>query len=1440
MSAFWTALPGNARNVVFTIFDDDHASEWVVKDLLATPSDFTDAMGVNWSRLDVIQVTGDRLVVKLEGAGKLQADAIRIQQVVGDASADNDFHVTATSPTIDAGNPASAFANEPSPNGGRVNLGHTGNTTEATTSPAQFVQVLSPNGLEKIEQNQQVSIQWRSFGLPAIPEGNATIELINVATSAISTIAATTPNDGEFLWTVPAGLAPGQYRIRVTASAGIMPSDTSDMPFVVANAGHDYYVNDASLVGDVFTTAIGNNANSGKTPDAPMASIGAVLAAYNLDEGDVIHVDAGTYNLVKNIVIDASDSGVRVEGPGAIGSVSVAVINRGNTVSGSYVFQITGADDVTLDHLNITGGEYGVVLAQYTDADRLTVTSSEIYGNYRQGIYIGQQSDDSRLEDNLLYNNTQGGIYAEGVTGLIVRDNVLHNNNNPGFGGTGITVYTTGPSGNMSTISGNESYGNDLGMYVNGNALIEVRDNLVHDNYSGIAAYNNALVTQNEVYLNQGYHWSIGYGIAATSSTVVDNVIHDNDRGIDASSATIRSNRVFHNRDIGIQSSGASSIIDNTIYGNNLGIEATGGDVIRNNLIYDNPNDGIWIRTGTDTLIENNTIYQPTTGDAIQIAGLHPDVPFTVSPVARTTIRNNILRVAEGYAINVAADSEIGFASDYNDFVIAGSGKLVRWEDHDFTTREDWFFEVGGDIHSIVADPQFVDIDGADDHLGFDTATSTDYGLDDDFRIPGTSSTIDAGDPTSAYGLEPAPNGGRVNLGHTGNTADAATSAAQVVQVLSPNGLEKLEQGQQVTIQWQSAGIAPADYYSSAILADSPLAYYRLGETSGTSAAEISGTNLDGTYVGGVQLGAHGPLLADTNSAVQLNGSSGYVQLPAGFADFSGGFSAEMWVYPTAVGSWQRLFDLGNGSASNNIGLARVANSNDLEFFVYSGGSVVGAVTATGVLELNTWQHFAVTMSAGGAVAIYKNGQQVAAGTSGLPQNTTRTSNYLGKSNWADALFAGRMDEAAFYDHALTPAELLDHYNHRLYGDVTIQLERVGSGQQQSIAASALNTGQFQWTVAAGQTEGQYRILVTANQGVHPSDISDAPFLIVNSGTDYYINDSSLTNDVFATAAGNNFASGKSPDQPMASLPALLAAYDLDAGDVIHADTGTYRIYRNARLTAQDSGVRIEGPGALPAGQTLEAAAVFNRSNTTSSQWVFELAGADDVVLDHLAATRGEYGIFAPSSADSDRLTVSASDIYDNYIHGIYIQAGNEDAQILDNQAHGHTVQNSSTGIAVEAARALIQGNDVFGNAYGISAAYSGLLADRIVVDGNRARSNTSIGIYAQNQVLVSDNTAYDQLTSGAVGIYVSSPSYDTQTIDNVSFHNDVGILAPPAMESFKQSKITASSTTQSAFEPATAAKCWATKSTQTTPASAAIRSTASKGSSQTTSFMPM
>ena len=56
--------------------------------------------------------------------------------------------------------------------------------------------------------------------------------------------------------------------------------------FPVTNAGNDYYIDSSTSSGGEYTTAPGNDLNSGKTPDAPMADLTALLRAYSLAPGD--------------------------------------------------------------------------------------------------------------------------------------------------------------------------------------------------------------------------------------------------------------------------------------------------------------------------------------------------------------------------------------------------------------------------------------------------------------------------------------------------------------------------------------------------------------------------------------------------------------------------------------------------------------------------------------------------------------------------------------------------------------------------------------------------------------------------------------------------------------------------------------------------------------------------------------------------------------------------------------------------------------------------------------------------------------------------------------------------------------------------------------------------------------------------------------------------
>jgi parallel beta-helix repeat protein len=1247
-----------------------------------------------------------------------------------DYGADDDFRVLTDSPTIDAGDPSYPFANEPASNGGRVNLGYTGNTSQATTSAAQFVQVLAPNGLEKLERGQVVPITWRISGIAG---GTVDIELVNGSGSGtVLNIASGTANDGAESWTIPANLAEGSYRVQVRANQGVLPLDVSDAPFLIVNNGQHFYVNDASTVGDVFTTALGNNANSGRSADQPMASIVALLAAYDLDPGDIVHVDAGTYTLTQNITIGAEDSGVRIEGPQrSMGVPPAAVLNRANTSVGSFAIQLTGADDVTLANLDITGAEYGIVALFGADSDRLSITNSRIRGNAQKGIYASMTSDDLLVANSQFHDNLYGGIYVEYSSGAMIRDNLVYNNTL----GRGIELFSPASAtatGVGATATGNESYGHGTGIFASngGTGSVTVSNNIVHDNRdTGIDAGTNVQVIGNTVSRTRtGFGSGSGAPLGirvSTGSVARDNVVFDNIRGIQSFDSTAINNRVFHNDLVGISGHFNANIQGNTVYSNGVGIWGTNlTGRIASNLVYANANDGIWLNSSTGPRIEGNTVYQDTTGDAVQVGGTHPEFFVGEFPVTGAIFVNNIFHVAQGYALHVAATSSVGFASDYNDFSLAGTGKLARWEDRDFTNREDWYFEIGADSHGIIADPQFIDVDGPDNGLGYDVGTNTDRGLDDNFRVAVGSPTIDRGDPRTASAGEPLPNGGRVNLGHTGDTQQAQVSPTQFVQVLSPNGLEKYEIGQNVRIDWRSSGItqvAPIALIDAGGLGADPWTadrYKVAGQTfSFTDPVNLSGV-VNPAPAATYQNGTYGGFGVGNRVAYQFPVSDGSYALRLHFVE------------PALSGPGQRPFDIRiNGTTVQS----------NFDIFTAAGGAFK-ATTLTFSASAASGQGIALEMvNPFNGYGAYVAGIELAAANPGGSANAMVNLEYSFTNgfNW----------------NTIATNVPLD-----LYGG-----------------------GSYIWTPNAETTGNAGLIRITPIVGGPSADVSDAAFLVSNSGRDFYVNDNSTANDTFTSVAGNNLASGKRPEEPMASLAALLAAYDLNPLDVVHVDRGSYRLYRNLVIGTEDSGVRIEGASG---GTGVPPVSILNRGNILPGNYTIELAGADDVTIDRLAITGATVGVYAPANSQSDRLALTNNDIYGNTItlggafaYGIYIDRGNDDGRIAGNQVHNNvSAGNTGTGIYASALRTLIEDNEAFGQSTGIEiqSNLSALPSDWATVRGNTVHDNTVAGIYAIQNATVTGNTAFNHLGVNRVGIHVILAAAS----DNVAYDNTTGIIS--------------------------------------------------------------
>lgn len=211
------------------------------------------------------------------------------------------------------------------------------------------------------------------------------------------------------------------------------------------------------------------------------------------------------------------------------------------------------------------------------------------------------------------------------------------------------------------------------------------------------------------------------------------------------------------------------------------------------------------------------------------------------------------------------------------------------------------------------------------------------------------------------------------------------------------------------------------------LLANRLRGHWRLDETTGDVAYDSSGSLVDGSLQGCTF--DSGSVTGKFGSALRFDGSDDYIALPTIQSGLTDGLTVSVWAYPTSVRNWARFIDFGNGSSSDNILFSRRSTTNNLVLEVWNGSTSGGYVTATDAIELNTWQMFSTTVDMSGAAKIYKNGELIASGTTGVPANVERQSNYFGKSNWsADSYYKGYMDDIWIYNRVLDSSEIWNLY----------------------------------------------------------------------------------------------------------------------------------------------------------------------------------------------------------------------------------------------------------------------------------------------------------------------------------------------------------------------------------------------------------------------------
>lgn len=157
--------------------------------------------------------------------------------------------------------------------------------------------------------------------------------------------------------------------------------------------------------------------------------------------------------------------------------------------------------------------------------------------------------------------------------------------------------------------------------------------------------------------------------------------------------------------------------------------------------------------------------------------------------------------------------------------------------------------------------------------------------------------------------------------------------------------------------------------------------------------------------------------------AMDLDGAGQYSMLPANLFASTTNCTFAGWVNWDGGAAWQRVFDFGNDTTQYMF-LTPGSGGGTLRFAITTNGGGAEQIVETLPLPVGQWRHVAVTL--GGAMAnLYTNGVLAASGPCVIvPASFNPALNYLGRSQWPDPLFNGRLDEFYFYNYALTAAEI--------------------------------------------------------------------------------------------------------------------------------------------------------------------------------------------------------------------------------------------------------------------------------------------------------------------------------------------------------------------------------------------------------------------------------
>jgi RHS repeat-associated protein len=417
--------------------------------------------------------------------------------------------------------------------------------------------------------------------------------------------------------------------------------------------------------------------------------------------------------------------------------------------------------------------------------------------------------------------------------------------------------------------------------------------------------------------------------------------------------------------------------------------------------------------------------------------------------------------------------------------------------------------------------------------------------------------------------------------------------------------------------------------YSSTVIGDTPIAYYRLGDT-GSTATDSSGNSNSAVVKSGVTEGVTGALPGDSDTAFAFSDGSTQDQ---SFATLPSGTSPrtyEVWVKTTSTGDQVLL------SYAHSNGCGYLANG-----LVLTSGGQVGFITgwdcnSWGVTSIGFTPPYSVTNGAwhqlvatwnGTTVVMYLDGQPVGSQAFSASLGSADTSGLMLGVLYGSNHMSGSLDEASIYSSALSAAQVLSHF------------QASGNSQPSAptgiVSAGGANQATISWTAAASNGSAITGYLVTALAGAlakNSVSVSAATTSVTMTGLQ------GGTAYTFSIQAANNFGLGPAGTSPVATPTGSSTTYT----STVQGDSPSY-YYRlddtsamiadssgNARLAYASGGFTQAATGAL-ANESDNATTLANgrvqfaqgtglpsgTSARTYEVWVKTTSTADQVLLSY-------------------------------------------------------------------------------------------------------------------------------------------------------------------------------------------------------------------------------